>query len=275
MSKAPVDVFSPTALSGKVCIITGGASGICLGITKCFLEHGATCVIMSRTEDKLQSATKLLASQVPNSSSRISYQVCDVREQEQIEKAVSAVVSAHGRINILVNGAAGNFLVPAHKISARAFRTVMEIDTVGTFLMSQSVMNKAFIKQKSGVILNISMNLHYTGMPMQAHAGAAKSAIDGLTKHLAVEWGKLANVRVNSVAPGAIASTEGFKRLLPDKMSEDLQKMTPLTRFGCNEDIALASLYLCSDAAAFVSGSTLVVDGGAWMTQGGISLSYL
>lgn len=268
-------VFSKDAFSDKVVFITGGATGICYGITRVFLAHGAKCVIASRSEENLKKACATLAAEVPGSAARIAYRVMDVREKDTIETCVKGIVQSYGRIDVLINGAAGNFLVPASKISPRAFRTVLEIDTVGTFLVSQAVFNHAFEKQKSGAILNISMTLHYTGMPMQVHAGAAKSAIDAMTRHLAVEWGKLANVRVNSVAPGAIQDTEGFKRLLPGNVRSELQRLTPLGRFGSTNDVAHACMFLCSDAATFVTGTTLVVDGGAWFTTGGISMSYL
>lgn len=280
------DAFRGDTLLGKVALITGGATGICFGIAKAFVQHGATVILMSRSEDKLkESCSRLILFRRRSSRSAPlppapAYRVADVRNAEEVTQQVKSIVSEYGRIDILINGAAGNFLIPASRISPRAFRTVLEIDTVGTFLVSQAVYNHAFHAEGStpgGVILNISMTLHYTGMPMQTHAGAAKAGIDAMTRHLAVEWGKQSGgrVRVNAIAPGIVEDTEGFQRLMLRSMRQEMRQLTPLGRFGRTEDIADAALYLCSDAASFVTGTVLVVDGGSWMMAGGIALSYL
>lgn len=135
----------------------------------------------------------------------------DVRDPKSCQAAVKAVIDAQGRIDVLVNGAAGNFLASADKLTTNGFKTVFEIDTVGTFNMSQAVF-LAHMKKNGGVIINISANLHWNGTALQAHSAAAKAGVDALTKVLACEWGPH-HVRVNGIVPGAIAGTEGFERL--------------------------------------------------------------
>lgn len=136
----------------------------------------------------------------------------DVREEKECQQAVETCLKTFGKIDILINGAAGNFLASSAKLSAKGFKTVMEIDTLGTFNMSRAAFNHAFKQQKSGVILNISATLHYVGTALQAHAAAAKAGVDALTRVMAVEWGPY-NVRVSGIVPGPIAGTEGFERL--------------------------------------------------------------
>lgn len=208
----------------------------------------------------------------------------DVRSSEAVVSAVETVTSALGCIDILVNAAAGNFLSPASQLSANAFRTVLEIDAVGTFIVSRVVYDahrKASRPEAGGAtaqggvsrqlcILNVSMTLHYVGALLQAHAGAAKAAVDALTKHLAVEWGP-ASVRVCGVAPGPIADTEGFKRINPSAAAAaslvrssntrrrlarnaaqtaqpsalaEIKEFIPLQRLGAAEDVAYACLFL-------------------------------
>jgi peroxisomal 2,4-dienoyl-CoA reductase len=146
---------------------------------------------------------------------------------------------------------------------------VLDIDTVGTFSVTRAVYDLCFKEQGGGVVINITATLHYTGTVLQVHAGSAKAAIDAMTRHLAVEWGPQ-GVRLNSIAPGPIAGTEGMRRLggATSAAREFLQQQIPLQRLGTRTDIAEAALYLASDLSSYVTGSVLVVDGGAWMTSG-------
>jgi 2,4-dienoyl-CoA reductase [(3E)-enoyl-CoA-producing], peroxisomal len=201
-------VFTPNCLQGKLALISGGATGICYGIAKSFLLHGASVYIISRKIDNINKAVKSLAEETGNKN--IWGSSCDVRDEKQIEQTVRVVVETHGEIDILINGAAGNFLCPFEKLSPNAFKTVLMIDTVGTFLLSKYTVQYAM--KKGGVILNITANLHHNGTILQSHAGTAKAGVDALTKHLAVELGPR-NIRVVGVSPGAIENTEGFERL--------------------------------------------------------------
>ena len=205
----------------------------------------------------------------------------DVRKPEDCKRVVKNTVDKFGRLDILVNGAAGNFLASASKLSTNGFRTVLEIDAIGTFNMCQAAFN-AYMNSHGGVIINISASLHWSGSALQVHSGAAKAGVDTITKTLAVEWGPN-KVRVAGIVPGAIEGTEGFERLgdlanmnNKEKSNEAFKKgdaksasfkesmvIAPINRFGQVSDIANAALYLASPMASYVSGTNLVVDGGA------------
>lgn len=262
-------IFKDDALAGKVALVTGGGSGIGEGIARAFLAHGASVAILSRSEDRLVAAAERLSA---DTGGRCLAVAADVREPEAVEAALARVAETFGdRLDIVVNGAAGNFLAPAAALSYKGFRTVVEIDTLGTFNVTKAAFER-FLKHNNGrdaLILSISATLHYTGVPFQVHAGAAKAAVDAMTRHLAVEWGPL-GIRVNAIAPGPIADTEGMRRLAPTKAGEAMAKRIPLRRFGAIDEVADAAVFLASDAARWITGAVLVVDGGAWMTMGGL-----
>ncbi|XP_071814124.1 peroxisomal 2,4-dienoyl-CoA reductase [(3E)-enoyl-CoA-producing]-like [Apostichopus japonicus] len=253
--------FNPNILRGKVAFVTGGGSGICYSICEVLMRHGCKTVIASRKKDRLEKAAAEL--------SRITSQEClpvvlDVRKPTEIMAAVDAALSRFGKIDFLINGAAGNFLCPAASMSFNAFKTVMEIDAQGTFNVTKVVFDK-YMKDNGGVIVNISATLPIRGTPFQAHASSAKAAIDTLTKCLASEWGQI-GVRVVGVAPGPIAETEGMTRLAGN-MQEVISQNIPLLKLGNKLDIAYAVLYLLTPVASYITGHTMIVDGGDWMTS--------
>jgi peroxisomal 2,4-dienoyl-CoA reductase len=186
----------------------------------------------------------------------------DVRDPEAVEKAVAATIDRFGKVDIVVNGAAGNFLCAPEELSPNGFGTVVDIDLKGTFNVCRAAF--AELKKNRGQILNISATLHYLGTPMQLHVSAAKAGVDALTRNLAVEWGRH-GIRVNAIAPGPIGDTEGMKRLVPEPIKEKLRHQIPLQRFGEIADIEKAAIFLCSDAASYINGAVLVVDGGHWL----------
>jgi peroxisomal 2,4-dienoyl-CoA reductase len=192
---------------------------------------------------------------------------------------VAEVKGAHGRIDLLVNNAAGNFYAPSETLSPNAWKSVIEIDLYGTFFCSQAVL-PVMRAQGGGSIVNISMTLHYRGWPLMAHATAAKAGIDALTKTLALEWAR-DRVRINAIAPGPIP-TEGVKKAFAPPPSADgvvdvfaqeramdsyAKRMIPLQRFGTPEDIANMVAYLASPAGAWITGAIMVVDGGEWLAK--------
>jgi peroxisomal 2,4-dienoyl-CoA reductase len=187
----------------------------------------------------------------------------DVRNVEEVEKAVAQTIEQLGKIDIVVNGAAGNFLCKAEELSPNGFGSVVDIDLKGTFNVCRA--SFAQLKEHRGQILNISATLHYLGTPMQLHVSAAKAGVDALTRNLAVEWGRH-GIRVNAIAPGPIEDTEGMKRLVPEPIQNRLRKGIPLGRFGRIADIERAAVFICSDAASFINGVVLVVDGGHWLS---------
>jgi len=254
-----VKIFNEGILEGRVAFVTGGGTGITGGVARAFAEAGAAVALVSRKLDHLQPAAEVI-----NKSGGKAFAVAaDVRQPEDVEKAVAQTVEQFGKIDIVVNGAAGNFLCPAEELSPNGFGTVVDIDTKGTFNVCRAAF--AQLKEHHGQILNISATLHYLGTPMQIHVSAAKAGVDALTRNLAVEWGRH-GIRVNGIAPGPIEDTEGMKRLVPEPVKERLRKGIPLGRFGRIADIEKAAVFLCSDAASFINGVTLVVDGGHWLT---------
>uniref|UniRef100_A0A6I8NXJ8 Peroxisomal 2,4-dienoyl-CoA reductase [(3E)-enoyl-CoA-producing] n=1 Tax=Ornithorhynchus anatinus TaxID=9258 RepID=A0A6I8NXJ8_ORNAN len=190
----------------------------------------------------------------------------DVRQPQTIAVAVDTALKELGRVDILINGAAGNFLCPAKALSFNAYKTVIDIDTIGTFNASKVLFEKWF-QDHGGVIINITATLSFKGQALQVHAGTAKAAVDAMTRHLAVEWGPY-NVRVNSLAPGPISGTEGMRRLGGSQthLSRAILGI-PLQRLGNKTEIAHSALYLASPLASYVTGASLVVDGGSWLTS--------
>ena len=267
-----MSIFKNDIFTGKVAFVTGGGSGICYGITKELMAHGARAAILGRKEERLCKAAKALSTETG--------QICiatpgDVREPEKIEAALQATLDEFGRIDIVVNGAAGNFLAPAASLSYNGFKTVIAIDTLGTYNVSKAAFDK-YLKHNGGHILNISATLHYGATPLQTHAAAAKAAVDSITRSLALEWGSL-GIQVNGIAPGPIADTEGMMRLAPPKQKEAMIRGIPLRRFGTVKDIANAAVFLCSEAGSYVHGETLVVDGGSCIPSGmapGFALNF-
>src|SRR6185295_9889974 len=260
------NIFADGVLKGRVAFVTGGGTGITGGVARAFAEAGASVALVSRSLEHLEPAAKAINdARADNQEIGEAFAVAaDVRNPEEIEKAIQATVTRFGKIDIVVNGAAGNFLSPAEALSPNGFGTVVDIDLKGTFNVCRAAF--AELKEHRGQILNISATLHYVGTPMQLHVSAAKAGVDALTRNLAVEWGRY-GIRVNGIAPGPIEDTEGMKRLVPEPVKERLLKNIPLGRFGRIVDIEQAALFLCSDSASFINGTILVVDGGQWLAS--------
>ena len=251
-------IFVDGVLSGHVAFVTGGGTGITGGVARALAEAGASVALVSRNMDHLQPAAEAINK---NGGKAIGV-VADVRQPEEVETAVAQTIEQLGKIDIVINGAAGNFLCTAAELSPNGFGTVVDIDLKGTFNVCRATF--AQLKEHSGQILNISATLHYVGTPMQLHVSAAKAGVDALTRNLAVEWGRY-GIRVNGIAPGPIEDTEGMKRLVPEPVKERLKKNIPLGRFGRIADIEKVAVFLCSDAASYINGTVLVVDGGQWL----------
>ena len=258
-------IFIDGILKERVAFVTGGGTGITGGVARALAEAGASVALVSRKLENLEPAAKAINNAHagnPNIGEAFAV-AADVRNPEDVEKAIAAAVERFGKIDIVVNGAAGNFLAPAEALSPNGFGTVVDIDLKGTFNVCRAAF--AQLKEHQGQILNISATLHYLGTPMQLHVSAAKAGVDALTRNLAVEWGRY-GIRVNGIAPGPIEDTEGMKRLVPGPVKEKLKQNIPLGRFGRIRDIEKAALFLCSDAASFINGAILVVDGGQWLS---------
>lgn len=254
---SPLDVFRDGALAGHVALVTGGGTGICRGIAAAYARLGADVAIASRKPDVLEAA----AAELGRATGRTVLAVpADVRDPDAIGRAVRMTAERFGKLDTLVNGAAGNFLAPAAALSPNGFRTVVDIDLNGTFNASRAAF-EALQQAGDALILNISATLHYHGTPLQIHASAAKAGVDAVTRNLAVEWGRF-GIRVCGIAPGPIADTEGMRRLAPGELAEKARAAIPAGRFGAIDEVAAAAVFLRSPAAAYISGHVLVVDGG-------------
>ena len=258
-------IFADGILNGHVAFVTGGGTGITGGVARALAEAGANVALISRSMEHLEPAAAAINEANGASKSGAALPLAaDVRVPEQIEQAVAATVEHFGRIDIVVNGAAGNFLCKAEELSPNGFGTVVDIDLKGSFNVCRAAF--AQLKEHRGQVLNISATLHYLGTPMQIHVSAAKAGVDALTRNLAVEWGRH-GIRVNAIAPGPIADTEGMKRLVPEPIKEKIRQSVPLGRFGFIKDIEQAAVFLCSEAAGYINGAVLVVDGGHWLAS--------
>jgi len=252
--------FVPSALAGFVCFITGGGTGICFGIAQVLGRHGAKLALMGRRQQVLDEAcAKLKADKIE--AIGISG---DVRDFKSAQNAIDTTVKHFGKLDVLINGAAGNFLCAAEDLSSNAFQTVIGIDLLGTFNMCKAAFPS--LVASKGSIINISATLHYGATFYQTHAAAAKAGVDSLTRTLALEWGKYL-IRINGVAPGPISDTEGMKRLGAGVPEEHVSAQVPLGRLGRSDEIGYACLFLVLPIAGYISGETLVVDGGSWLQR--------
>ncbi|MEL6510893.1 MAG: SDR family oxidoreductase [Pseudomonadota bacterium] len=244
--------------SGKNVFVVGGTSGINLGIAKSFAAAGARMGVASRKQDKVDAAVAQLG------EGALGYSF-DVRNFDDVAAAFADFEAQAGKIDVVVSGAAGNFPALAKDISSNGFKAVIDIDLLGTFHVMKAAMGH--MVQPGGSLINISAPQAVQAMPFQVHVCAAKAGVDMITKCLAIEWGPL-GLRVNSVIPGPIDGTEGMDRLAPtEAMRKAVLKTVPMGRMGDPEDVALACLYLGSDAARYVSGTILNADGG-WAIAG-------
>ncbi len=251
-----MSAFKPALFENKLAIITGGGSGINFRIAERFAQQGAKLGLIGRKQEKLDSAVKVLQA-LGTTAVGIA---ADVRDYPALANAMSTIHSTHGPIDILVCGAAGNFPALAAEMSANAFKSVVDIDLLGTFNACRAA--HEFLRKPGAAIINISAPQAFTPMPLQSHVCAAKAGVDMITRTLAIEWGP-EGVRINSIVPGPIDDTEGMKRLAANQQVRDaLTRSIPLRRFGTKDDIAELALFLASESSSYISGAVMVCDGG-------------
>ncbi len=267
-------VFRDGLLDGQVGIVTGGATGIGLGISTTLAQLGMHVVLASRKPENLQPAVDAIVA----AGGKATAVAVDVRDQARVQAMAKQVHDELGRIDLLVNNAAGNFYKKSEDLSENAWKTVIEIDLYGTFFCTQAVF--PYMKaQGGGRVVSTSMTLHYRGWPLMAHATAAKAGVDALTRTLAVEWAEH-GIRINAIAPGPIP-TEGVRKAftpppgapVPDFFSVDkamdafAKNTIPLKRWGTPDDIGQMVAYLASPAGDWITGAIFVIDGGEWLAK--------
>lgn len=250
-----MQIFAAGLMQGRTALVTGGGSGIGLAIAHELGALGANVAICGRNVEKLEAARAELEA----AGVTCLAQPCDIREAEQVDALVDAVLERFGALDFLVNNAGGQFPAPAEGISIKGWRAVIENNLNGTFLVTRTVAEKAMLPRKQGRIVNIVANM-WRGFPGMAHTGAARAGVVNLTQTLAVEWASR-GILVNAVAPGTVRST-GTDRYPPELMARAIEA-TPLKRMGTVEDVAHAVTYLLSPAGDWITGETLCVDGGA------------
>lgn len=253
-------VFVKTLLEGKTAFITGGTSGICLGIAERFADYGAKLMLLGRNPQKLDAAVEGIRAKggVANGFA------ADVRDYAALEAAFAKAAELYGSIDILICGAAGNFPAPVMGMSANGFKAVVDIDLLGTYNTCRAAY--PHLRKPGASVISISANHASQPYPYQAHVCAAKAGVDLLTKTIAVEWAR-DGIRANIITPGPIDETEGMKRLAPTPEARAAAVASvPLGRMGTKGDIANLALFLCSDAASYITGGVYVCDGGQSMT---------
>ena len=256
------------ALEGKVIVVTGGGSGLGKAMTQYFLELGAKVAITSRDLDKLKGTAAELEKSTGGKCLPIA---CDVRFYEQVETMLKQVVDAFGKVDVLLNNAAGNFISPTERLSANAFDTIIDIVLKGTKNCTLAF-GKHWIEQKqtNTVVLNIVTTYAWTGSAYVVPSATAKAGVLAMTRSLAVEWAKY-GMRFNAIAPGPFPTKGAWDRLLPGDLKDkiDMVKKVPVGRLGEHQELANLAAYLVSDFSSYVNGEVITIDGGEWLKGAG------
>lgn len=258
-----MQIFAPGILHQKIVVVTGGGTGIGRGIALMMAAYGATVVLAGRTLETLQE----VATQITQQGGQALAVSTDIRQPEQVDALVRTALEAYGRIDVLVNNAAGSFLASARKLTPHGWNAVLETTLSGTFYCCRAV-GLQMIARGGGKIINITATLHFKGSPGMLAPAAAKAGVDALTKTLALEWAR-SHVLVNAIAPGPIYSEGANRNIWSNQAFHDMVKRgVPLGRFGVVEDVANMAVYLASPAGDYITGATMVVDGGEWLKKG-------
>ena len=250
-------------LKGKRALVTGGSRGIGRAIVETLASQGVHIALCARNESGVQEAL--------NAARANGVQACgqavDVTDGAGFAAWFGSAAAELGGLDIVINGAAGNFPVPASQLSSNGFKAVLDIDLLGTFHVCRAAFEP--LSKQGGVIVSITATQAFVPTILQAHVGAAKAGIEKLTKDLALEWGSF-GIRVNTIAPGPVAGTEGMARLAPGPMADALQHNLPLRRYATIDEIAEGILFLVSPAGSYITGAMLLMDGGMALLGGRI-----
>ncbi len=256
------------ALNDKVIIVTGGGSGLGKAMTTYFLELGAKVAITSRDIEKLQNTAKELEEKTGGTCLPIA---CDVRHYDQVENMLQQVLLAFGKVDVLLNNAAGNFISPTERLSANAFDTIIDIVLKGskncTLALGKHWIDKG---EKNKTVLNIVTTYAWTGSGYVVPSATAKAGVLAMTRSLAVEWAKY-GIRMNAIAPGPFPTKGAWDRLLPGELKDqfDITKQVPLRRVGDHQELANLAAYLVSDFSQYINGEVVTIDGGEWLQGAG------
>jgi NAD(P)-dependent dehydrogenase (short-subunit alcohol dehydrogenase family) len=259
-------MFKNDLLENKTIIITGGGSGLGKSMATRFGELGANLVLTSRRQDVLDEAAREINNQT---GSEILTVATDIRHSDQVGDMVQQAVDKFGKIDGLLNNAAGNFISPTEKLSENAFRTILDIVLVGTFNCTQAA-GKVMRDSGGGVILNIVTTYAFTGSGYVVPSACAKAGVLAMTRSLAVEWAKY-GIRSNAIAPGPFPTKGAWKRLVPPGLNieKKMIERVPLKRFGEHEELANLASYLMADESGYMNGEVVTMDGGEWLKGAG------
>ena len=261
-------MFKNEELKDKVIVVTGGGSGLGESMTRYFLQLGAKVVITSRKLEKLTATAEKLQKETGGEVLTVA---CDVREYKAVENVLAETLNKFGKVDVLVNNAAGNFISPTERLSARAFDIIVDIVLKGSKNCTLAF-GKHWIKEKQAVstVLNIVTTYAWTGSAYVVPSATAKAGVLAMTRSLAVEWAKY-GIRMNAIAPGPFPTKGAWDRLLPGELKEkfDIKKKVPLKRVGEHQELANLAAYLVSDYSAYVNGEVITIDGGEWLQGAG------
>ena len=267
MSNYNEPMFKEQELKEKVIVVTGGGSGLGLAMSKYFMKLGAKVVISSRNLDKLKGAADEMEKETNGTVLPVK---CDVRNYEEVEAMLDETLKAFGKVDGLVNNAAGNFISPTERLSAHAFDTIIDIVLKGSKNCTLAF-GKYWIQTKQkATVLNIVTTYAFTGSAFVVPSATAKAGVLAMTRSLAVEWAKY-GIRMNAIAPGPFPTKVAWDRLLPGDLKEkfDISKKVPLKRVGDHQELANLAAYLMSDYSAYVNGEVVTIDGGEWLQGAG------
>lgn len=258
-------MLPPNSFEGKVAVVTGGGTGIGLAIATRLAVLGARVVIASRSREHLEPAANAIREQAGREDAGRFHEV-DVRDPDSVEKLASFVTEELGRVDLLVNNAAGNFIAKAEELTPNGWNAVIGIVLNGTFYCTAAFGRKMIAQGEGGAILNVIANYAWTGAPGVVHSASAKAGVMTMTQTLAVEWARY-KIRVNAIAPGPVHTEGASEKLFPNhQVQEGIRRTIPLRRFANLEEVANASAYLLSDYSSYVTGEKLVIDGGQWLS---------
>jgi citronellol/citronellal dehydrogenase len=267
MSDRNSSIFVPGLLEGQVCVVSGAGTGLGKATALELARLGATVIGCGRRAEPLSETV----AQIEGAAGTAEAHAMDIRDDDAVDALFAGVLERHGRVDLLVNNAGGQFLSPAEAISPKGFRTVIELNVTGTWLMTHAAATKAFIPQRSGKVVSITISPH-NGMPGMVHSGAARAAVENMMRTLSVEWARF-NVKLCAIAAGQF-DTETLRTKYPPPVAENVHRTVPLQRLGTAAEMAWMVAYLASRAGDFVSGAVLTLDGardnwfGAWPPAG-------